>query len=74
MRLAARALAGAALLLLAACGSITDPAGPADARLARRRPRPAHTPVLFVHGWNASAGTWTTMIGRFKKDGSTSAE
>jgi triacylglycerol lipase len=75
MRLAALPLAGAALSLLAACGSITDPAGPADGtRLARKRPRPAHTPILFVHGWNASASTWTTMIGRFKKDGWTSAE
>jgi triacylglycerol lipase len=70
MRLAVRPLAGAALSLLAACGSITDPAGP---RLARK-PRPTHTPVLFVHGWNASASTWTTMVGRFKRDGWTSAE
>jgi triacylglycerol lipase len=69
MRLAALPLA--ALSLLAACGSITDPSG--SPRLARR-PKPAHTPVLFVHGWNASASTWTTMIGRFKRDGWSSAE
>jgi triacylglycerol lipase len=71
MRLAALPLAGFALSLLTACGSITDPDG---ARLARKQPRPAHAPVLFVHGWNASASTWTTMVGRFKKDGWTSAE
>jgi triacylglycerol lipase len=74
MRLAALPLAGAALAVLTACGSITDPAGPDGARLAKRRPRTAHAPVLFVHGWNANATTWTTMVGRFKKDGWTSAE
>ena len=35
---------------------------------------PAHTPILFVHGWNASGTTWTTMIARFKADGWTDAE
>jgi triacylglycerol lipase len=34
----------------------------------------AHEPVLFVHGWNASSTTWTTMVGRFKADGYTDAE
>jgi triacylglycerol lipase len=63
-----------ALAFLTACGSLTDPLSP-DALRAARRPRAtAHTPVLFVHGWNASAATWTTMVGRFKKDGWTAAE
>jgi triacylglycerol lipase len=70
MRLAAVPLAGLALTLLTACGSITDPAG---ARLATQA-LTVHAPILFVHGWNASATTWTTMVGRFKKDGWTSAE
>jgi len=26
-------------------------------------------PILFVHGWNSSASTWNTMVGRFKQDG-----
>ena len=68
MRLSPRLLV-VALPLLAACGSITDPAP----HLARR-PKPAHAPVLFVHGWNSSASAWTTMVGRFRKDGWTSAE
>jgi triacylglycerol lipase len=29
----------------------------------------AHTPILFVHGWTESSSLWTTMIGRFEKDG-----
>ena len=68
MRLAARPLAAALLTLVsAACGSITDPMSPEA--LARRTPRPSRPPILFVHGWNSSAGVWTTMIGRFRKDG-----
>ena len=70
MRHTVRPLATAALTLLAACGSITDPTGPdALARKTPPPPRPARTPVLFVHGWNSSASVWTTMIGRFKNDG-----
>jgi triacylglycerol lipase len=34
----------------------------------------AHTPILFVHGWSESGSLWTTMIGRFEKDGWTKAE
>jgi triacylglycerol lipase len=34
----------------------------------------ANDPILFVHGWNSSGSTWTTMIGRFQADGWTSAE
>ena len=26
-------------------------------------------PILFVHGWNSSASTWNTMIGRFQSAG-----
>jgi triacylglycerol lipase len=73
MRHPVRPLATAALTLLAACGSITDPTGP-DALARKAPPRPARTPVLFVHGWNSSASVWTTMIGRFKKDGWLSSE
>jgi triacylglycerol lipase len=63
----------AALVLLGACSSLTDPLSP-DGLSAARRPRAAHAPILFVHGWNANATTWTTMVGRFKKDGWTDAE
>lgn len=31
-------------------------------------------PILFVHGWNSSGSTWTTMIGRFQADGYTNAQ
>lgn len=34
----------------------------------------AHTPILFVHGWSESSSLWTTMIGKFEKDGWTKAE
>jgi triacylglycerol lipase len=67
MRPAFRPFAAAALGLLAACGSITDPSDPSA--LAARRPKPPKTPILFVHGFNSSAGIWTTMMGRFQKDG-----
>jgi triacylglycerol lipase len=74
MRLTLRFLATAALPVLAACGSITDPTGPSafpNAPLFGRggKPRPARTPILFVHGWNSNGGVWTTMMGRFQKDG-----
>jgi triacylglycerol lipase len=70
MRLALRPLAVVALTTLGACGSITDPSDP----LARKAPRQPKPIILFVHGWNANATTWTTMIGRFKKDGWASSE
>jgi triacylglycerol lipase len=72
MRVALRSFTAAAITLLAACGSITDPSGPGapgSALAARKPPRPARTPILFVHGFNSSASVWTTMIGRFKRDG-----
>src|SRR3954470_21572075 len=34
----------------------------------------AHDPILFVHGWNSSSTTWTTMVNRFAADGWTPAE
>jgi triacylglycerol lipase len=34
----------------------------------------AHFPILFVHGWKESSSLWTTMIGKFEKDGWTKAE
>jgi triacylglycerol lipase len=37
-------------------------------------PTTGHDPILFVHGWNSSGSTWTTMISRFKADGYTDAE
>jgi len=70
MRLAAHPFAAAALTLLAACGSITDPTGPNRSVAAFQ----GHTPILFVHGWNANASTWNTMVGRFKTDGYQSSE
>jgi triacylglycerol lipase len=32
-------------------------------------PTLTHNPILFVHGWNSSGSTWTTMISRFQADG-----
>ena len=72
-----RPLAAALPVLLALLGACADPlTGPtARERLAARRPQPpANTPILFVHGWNSSASTWTTMVQRFKKDGWTDAQ
>ena len=34
----------------------------------------AADPILFVHGWNSSSSTWTTMVNRFAADGWTSAQ
>ena len=85
MRFAIRPLAATALSVLAACGSITDPTGPSafpsEPSLAKGgKPKPTPppptplTPILFVHGWNSSGSIWSTMIGRFKTDGWTSAQ
>jgi triacylglycerol lipase len=71
-RLRSGAAAVTALATLAACGSITDPS--ARRRDALAPALPAHTPVLFVHGWNASSSTWNTMVSRFKASGYTAAE
>ncbi len=82
LRTAARH-AGAALLLavLAAC-SPDGLTGPGDGPSGARKPSAptyapltvSHTPVLFVHGWNASASTWTTMRAHFRGQGYTEAE
>ena len=74
----------AALIALAACNvdSVTDPLSPSGAASFKRRPPPpppppppiTHTPILFVHGYNGSSSTWTTMYNRFINDGYTSAE
>ena len=81
MRAALRPFTAAALTLLAACGSITDPLGPgapgplfAKKPLPTPPPAPARTPILFVHGFNSSGSIWTTMIGRFQSDGWQSSE
>ena len=63
-----------ALVSVAACSdSPFDPLAATSPSFARggkpKPPPPAHDPILFVHGWNASSTTWTTMVGRFKKDG-----
>jgi triacylglycerol lipase len=63
-----------AVLFLAACGSDSLLTAPSRSSAARV-PKPlAHDPIIFVHGYNASSATWTTMYGRFKRDGYTSAE
>ena len=61
----------AALVFLAACSGdfLTGP-GVSKSVLVP----PAHTPVLFVHGWNSSGAVWTTTINRFIADGYTPAE
>lgn len=62
-------IAAASLVTLAACSS--DMTGPGTSRTVLVATR---NPVLFVHGWNSSGATWTTMIGRFKTDGYTDPE
>lgn len=64
----------AVLAVLAACGSVTDPLSPDAPRPSRAALTVSHTPILFVHGWNATSTTWTTMVGRFKQDGWTDQE
>src|SRR5215471_10288884 len=66
MRSALRSFAGFSLVVLGACSSITDPGDPLARKAPPRTPKPI---ILFVHGWNANASTWNTMVGRFKQDG-----
>jgi len=66
MRPATRPFAALALILLGACGSITDPGDPLGRKAPPRQPRPV---ILFVHGWNSSGSVWNTMVGRFRQDG-----
>ena len=70
-----------ALLSVAACSDsaydLLGPTAPGYARGGKPKPPPptiTHNPILFVHGWNASSTTWSTMVSRFKADGWTSAE
>ena len=72
-RLRAPHLAFILLSAAAGCGGgIADPiTGPL------RSVAPAYTgpdPVIFVHGWNADASTWNTMVARLRADGYTSAQ
>lgn len=76
-----RPLSLLALIALGACNidSATSPFGSAlNARKPRQPPPPPptllHDPILFVHGWNASSSTFSTMVSRFKADGWTDAE
>jgi triacylglycerol lipase len=80
-RAVARVAALLALLSVAACSdSAYDLLGPTAPEYAKGghgkppKPVPLHNPILFVHGWNASSSTWSTMVSRFKADGWTSAE
>jgi triacylglycerol lipase len=83
-RAAARVAALLALLSVAACSDsaydLLGPTAPEYARGGKPKPPPppppviTHDPILFVHGWNASSSTWTTMVNRFTADGWTSAE
>jgi len=63
-----------ALLFVAACNSdsLLTPSG--AGRDVVPPPPPPHYPIIFVHGFNASAATWLTMVGRFKTDGYTDQE
>lgn len=51
-----------ALLLVATACETIRPTGP----------RSNHTPVIFVHGWNANETMWDTAVARFKAAGYTS--
>lgn len=78
-RAAARFAALLALFSVAACSdSAYDLLGPTSPGFARggkpKPPKVTHDPILFVHGWNASSTTWSTMVSRFKTDGWTNAE
>ena len=55
------------LALLAASALLVPLATPSHAATA-------HQPILFVHGWNSSSSTWTTMVSNFKAAGYTDAE
>ncbi len=63
----------AALALLAACNGDSLLAPGSRSELLAPAP-PPHYPIIFVHGYNASAATWLTMVSRFKIDGYTDAE
>jgi len=54
----------AAMVLVATACETIRPTGPPS----------AHTPVIFVHGWNANETMWDTAIARFKSAGYTSGD
>lgn len=60
----------AALLALATLAACTDGTGPRASAAVYSGP----DPIVFVHGWNASASTWNTMVTRFKADGYTAQQ
>lgn len=53
-------------ILLVALPMLAAPAHPARAAV--------RNPILFVHGWNGSSSTWTTMVSRFKQSGWTDSQ
>lgn len=62
-----------AVPLLAAVASLLLPATTVHAQ-APSRSAAAHTPVVFVHGYNADPGVWGGLRADFKADGYTDAE
>ena len=71
---ARRYVALVALALLAACSGDIGLTAPGRSAVLIATPPPPHYPIIFVHGYNASAATWSTMVGRFRADGYTDAE
>jgi triacylglycerol lipase len=62
-RFGRRRQVGLAVLLFVLASLVTAAAPtPVQAQTAR-------DPIVFVHGWNSSASTWNTMIGRFQAAG-----
>jgi triacylglycerol lipase len=62
------------LAILAACGDSSFLSAPRRSDDVIIPPPPPHYPIIFVHGFNASSATWSTMVSRFKADGYTDAE
>lgn len=54
------------VLVLVALPFLTLPARPTHAAV--------RNPILFVHGWNGSSSTWTSMVSRFKQAGWTDSQ
>lgn len=63
-----------ALALLSACGSDGLLTAPSNRNELLAPAPPPHYPIIFVHGFNATSATWSTMVSRFKLDGYTDAE
>ncbi len=58
------------LVTLAALAMIGGLAACNPAPVGPTSPVPAPAlPIVFVYGWNGSAGTWSTMVSRFEADG-----